>query len=379
MEYFFVPERLKALSWVELNGVCKSILGSQYTLVEKEQFFHLKTNADITFVENIFQKLGGFLKYGVFLDSDINFTQLCENEKVVFGISSYSSKYKMGEVKKLSKKLKDEFVALGRKVRFVLPQDDVFLSTSQILNNKLLENGFEMVLVNERMGKTLGIQDIEGFSLRDYSKPFVDSEMGVLPIKLCRMMINIAGIKQGECLWDPFCGTGNVLLEGLDLGYDVLGSDIDKKSLDGSKKNLQWAIKKFGYKNRAQVFFLDILNPTISKLDIVQNSNLGGIVCEPYMGKPQKRILDEHKAKSLVKQHYSLVQHLFESLEMLNLKKKIKVVVIFPEYRTKNGWVSIEKKLLNFKNTNLIEKDLHWSRENSIIKRLIFVFEYKAK
>ncbi len=379
MEYFFIPGRLKDLSFAELKSVSRYILGYNSPVIDKGEYFILKTDLDSSLVKKVFLRLGGFLKYGIVLDTDVEINDLVSSDKVVFGISSYSSKFHIKEIKDLSRSFKNEFVNIGKKVRFVLPKKEISLSTAQVSKNKLIEDGLELVILNEKMGKTLEIQDIEGFSLRDYSKPFVDSEMGVLPIKLSRIMINLAEIKEGSFLWDPFCGTGNVLLEGLDLGYNVLGSDIDTEGLKGAEKNLKWASNRFNYKKKSKVFYLDVLNPTPSKVNILNNFNIAGIVCEPYMGKPQRKTLEINEANSLLKQHYSLVSGLFKILDNLDMDRKIKVVVIFPEYKTKKGWVSIEKGKINFKNAKLIEKDLHWSRENSIIKRLIFVFEYKFK
>lgn len=379
MEYFFVPGRLRKLSWVELNSVCKNVLGFQYNLTEEKEYFVLKTDLKKSFVEKIFSRLGGFLKYGEVLDNNFEIEKLFDNKKIVFGISSYYEKFCFEDIKKLSYNFKSEFIKTGRKVRFVLPKSDNSLSTSQVLNNRLIPEGIELVLLKNKMGRTLGVQDIESFSVRDYKKPFVDSNMGVLPIKLTRIMINLAQVKYGGCIWDPFCGSGNVLLESLDMGYDVLGSDIDTKALDGAKKNIKWAKKYFKYINNSNLFFLDVQNPTRSKINLLKNYEIDGIVCEPYMGKPQRKALEIHKANSLVEQHYNLVKNLFSVLNNLKFEKPIRVVVVFPEYKTKRNWVSIPKNKLDFKNAKLITKDLHWSRENSIIKRLIFVFEYKSK
>ena len=379
MEYFFVPGRLKKLSLAELNSVCRNILGSQYDITDKGQYFVLKTDFEESFVKEIFSRLGGFLKYGKILDADIDIQNLTDGGKIIFGISSYDDSVGFDEIKKLSHNFKTEFVKTGKKVRFVLPKGEEFLSTSQVLNNKLISEGLELVILKNQMARTLGVQDIESFSTRDYKKPYVDSKMGVLPIKLARIMINLAEIKPQGSLWDPFCGSGNILLEGLDMDYDVLGSDIDENALQGAKKNISWAKKHFKYNSKANLFYLDIQNPTRSKVDILDKSEIGGIACEPYMGKPQRRLLQVNEANSLVRQHLVLVESLFTILNNLNFEKKIKVVVVFPEYKTRKGWVSVKKDQLNFKNAELIQKDLHWSRENSIIKRLIFVFEYKSR
>ena len=39
---------------------------------------------------------------------------------------------------------------------------------------------------------------------------------------------------------DPFCGTGGILLEAGLLGVRIIGSDIEKKMIDGSQKNLEF-------------------------------------------------------------------------------------------------------------------------------------------
>jgi tRNA G10 N-methylase Trm11 len=377
MKYFFLPGRLEDLSWAEFNSVCESTLNVDYKASRLKKYFLLETEYDD--IPKLFSRLGGCIKCGVFLEKDLDVKELSDKKKVIFGISSYTQKISLRDIKKLSQNFKEEFSKSGIKVRFVLPREGNSLSSAQVLNHNLLNDGFELVLFENEMGKTLAIQDIESFSARDYDKPFVDSKMGVLPVKLARMMVNMAGLVEGQTLWDPFCGSGNVLLEGLDLGYNVLGSDIDAKSLEGTKSNVDWAKNKFGYKNASNIFYLDILNISQSKLDIVKKGNIDGIVCEPYMGEPQRNVIEFGFAQKLVKQHYVLVEALFKALDELDIGKKINVVVVFPSYKTKDGWICIEDDALNFKNTKLKVRDLHWSRINSIIKRLIFVFEYSGK
>jgi tRNA (guanine10-N2)-dimethyltransferase len=66
----------------------------------------------------------------------------------------------------------------------------------------------------------------------------------LLPItlhpKIARALVNLAGVKKQEILLDPFCGTGGILLEAGLLGIDIIGSDIDKKMIDGCRKNLEY-------------------------------------------------------------------------------------------------------------------------------------------
>jgi len=73
---------------------------------------------------------------------------------------------------------------------------------------------------------------------RGHLRPFL------LPItlhpKIARALVNLSGVKKQETLLDPFCGTGGILIEAGLLGIHVIGSDIDKKVIDGCRKNLEF-------------------------------------------------------------------------------------------------------------------------------------------
>ena len=57
--------------------------------------------------------------------------------------------------------------------------------------------------------------------------------------KLARAMINLIGLKEGETVCDPFCGTGTTLLEAESMGIRAIGVDFDEKMYDISKENLK--------------------------------------------------------------------------------------------------------------------------------------------
>ena len=56
--------------------------------------------------------------------------------------------------------------------------------------------------------------------------------------KLCRAMINLSGLKEGDTVCDPFCGTGTTLLEAEAMGIHSIGIDFDGKMYEISKENL---------------------------------------------------------------------------------------------------------------------------------------------
>ena len=57
--------------------------------------------------------------------------------------------------------------------------------------------------------------------------------------KLTRLMINLIGLKKGETVCDPFCGTGTTLLEAESMGIHGIGLDFDEKMCEIAKANLK--------------------------------------------------------------------------------------------------------------------------------------------
>ena len=57
--------------------------------------------------------------------------------------------------------------------------------------------------------------------------------------KLTRVMLNLIGLKKGETVCDPFCGTGTTLVEAESMGIHAIGLDFDEKMCKMSKENLK--------------------------------------------------------------------------------------------------------------------------------------------
>lgn len=137
----------------------------------------------------------------------------------------------------------------------IVPNQVAELSTAQVYHNHLTdERGAEIVLVKARDGstivaRTVAVQDIDSYTLRDRGRPKRDARVGMLPPKLAQIIINLA---VGSALpspsftvLDPFCGTGVVLIETLLMGYSSMGSDIDQRMIDYTSANLTWAATTF--------------------------------------------------------------------------------------------------------------------------------------
>jgi tRNA (guanine10-N2)-dimethyltransferase len=84
--------------------------------------------------------------------------------------------------------------------------------------------------------------------------------------KLARALVDLSSIKENETLFDPFCGTGGILLEAGLIGVKVIGSDIEDKMIEGCKKTLDfYKIKNY------KLFCSDIgdIDRHINKVDAI--------------------------------------------------------------------------------------------------------------
>ena len=61
---------------------------------------------------------------------------------------------------------------------------------------------------------------------------------GVMMPRMARTLVNIAGVRQGDYVLDPFCGTGGILIEAGMLGATNVGCDFDPEMVQGSRQNV---------------------------------------------------------------------------------------------------------------------------------------------
>jgi len=57
--------------------------------------------------------------------------------------------------------------------------------------------------------------------------------------RIARALVNLARVKKGDTVLDPFCGTGGILIEASLMGMKAMGSDINEEMVGGCRKNLQ--------------------------------------------------------------------------------------------------------------------------------------------
>lgn len=392
-QYFFEAGSFQDLSYAELVTVF-NLYGVNKDYIQRftDKIFIVK-NKDVSeeVVTKIFNRLGGFVRYGYLIDQMDTFLteQIAKGTKITFGVSILGISNTQDHIflRKLSGEIKDELKKNSIPSRFVRPLNrEIELNAAQVRKNEIVDKGFELCIIkNEReeiYGCTMGVQDIDSFAMRDYDRPYTDVKMGTLPPKLARMMINMTSLKEG-IIWDPFCGSGTIPVEASVLGFDVLGSDVDANALEYTEKNIEWASDKGLIGNiKYDIFPLDVKEPDSKTVSKIRKTGVSAVVCEPFMGPPQKNIIFASRADIFLKRVKELYIALFDILEEVT-HEGFMVVMIIPSYKTSWGWKTIGVRDIVGKRWEVLNtqlsggRDLKWSRKNSIITRNIFILRRK--
>ena len=169
--------------------------------------------------------------------------------KIQLGISTYGLRVAPRQLTAAGLELKKALRNAGYSVRLVPNQEELALSSAQVLHNHLSgERGLELLLIRHHnqtvVARTTNVQDITAYARRDQGRPKRDAFVGMLPPKLAQTIINLATgplpPREDTVVLDPFCGTGVILQEALLMGYGAYGTDLEPRMIDYSRENLAW-------------------------------------------------------------------------------------------------------------------------------------------
>lgn len=357
--YGFILGTNHSLCKVEICTVLKN-KAVDFEIVEaSEEILIIETKEEFKLEINDFGSTAKLVKFYPKLEDIV--LELANNIKsITFGISIVNGGGKFKQLNDLyyssnsiGREVMNEFKSYGIKSGF-LPIKDRMLSTVSVNENLLKEKGFELILVSAKdksyYGKTLSVQDYEGYSKRDFGRPERDDKSGMVPPKIAKMMINLASQEKQARLLDPFCGGGTFLQEEILLGYEnVMGSDLDIKAVERSKKNLGWMFKD--------------KNISVSSVDVLKLSarfkEIDAIITEPFLGSERLHIMNRDQVFRERQKLEIFYADFFVELKKV-LKPDGKIVIIFPVIRYKNEFLyldildKIEK--IGFKRLNYCEE-----------------------
>jgi len=96
------------------------------------------------------------------------------------------------------------------------------------------------VLLSDRLHIyiTRHVVDRSSFEERKVAERPFFSPISLHP-RYARALVNLTGVRRGERLLDPFCGTGGILIEAASIGVRAVGSDISPDMVEGCKSNMR--------------------------------------------------------------------------------------------------------------------------------------------
>ncbi len=225
------------------------------------------------------------------LEQEVSDYLATTGEKVTFAVAELGRDH----LSPLSvNRIKSELEKQGLKARYI--EGSRRGLSAAVLSHKA--KVIEIVIMNDQthtyLTRTMAVQNIDAWSFRDRGKPYADRRKGMLPPKVARMMLNIAlgtlkSDKPAPVVYDPFCGTGTVLLEAILKDCRILGSDVDPDSVNGTRTNIEWFIKNLeespeSVQKIAQPVVVtgDVTRVALQQLRVPADC----IVTEPFLGKP---------------------------------------------------------------------------------------------
>ena len=255
------------------------------------------------------------------------------------------------------------------------------LPTALLLHKAYVQ---EIVLIGSNtgtfLGKTIAVQDIDEWTNVDRNKPYSDRKKGMLPPKVARMMVNwaLADVPEdgNPVLYDPFCGSGTILLEAMALGKTkLIGSDLDPDAVTGTRQNIEWYSREKDIVVDAKVHVGEVskVTPT-TEVDL--------IVTEPYLGKPRP---NPAKVPYIIKGLEKLYKGAFKHWATL-LADGAQIVIVMPtiEVESKSGKktvYSLEKFIDSLRNLGYTTTSdpVEYYRSQAIVKRSIYKLQYNKE
>ncbi|MEM2780178.1 MAG: DNA methyltransferase [Candidatus Bathyarchaeia archaeon] len=260
--FFLLSGEHETLPTAELKAILEAE-GYSYRVLEKLDQV-LRIEADIKCVEAAKRRAA--------------LTRLC-------GLEIFTCKAELSEaVKAIRSTNIDKFVKSGETFAVRIKHAK---SHAKEVNGMALERKLGEIILNTTENVRVNLQNpkktftgiltddklVFGLKLADMPpKPFMDRRPkkkpffhpSAMPPKLARCMVNLAKPKSGDLVFDPFCGTGSILIEAALIGCRVLGFDIQRRMVKGSRENLAY----FGIEPEGLIV-ADAENPPVKNVDAV--------------------------------------------------------------------------------------------------------------
>lgn len=127
-----------------------------------------------------------------------------------------------------------------RKVRLLRPKGDELLS-EQVVSRHALDVIAFPYRGGFGLGPTAWVPDSVPMRQTGTRRPVPHPDIALSP-RLARTLVNIAGLRPGQTILDPFCGAGTILIEAYAKSLRCLGLDSSASRVQQARENLRWSV-----------------------------------------------------------------------------------------------------------------------------------------
>lgn len=352
MKYIFFLGRTPELSAAEIRLMLKKNEVRYETLFFLEKFLIIDSKDGIN-AEEMLVQMGGTIKISQILGEFKNLNEATaaarsavdeliearETKKIIGYNIYFNEKTEKDKANAVSSALNDFFTSLKKElsevssIRLVYPDDSGNISSVSAIKNKFQKKGisFDFIFFPGKiiLSKLLAIQDIQSYSSRDYGRPLRDAKIGMTPPKLAQIMINLAGLRDGETVYDPFCGIGTIMQEALLNDYRVIGSDANSQQVEKCKTNLEWISKQYVLKYPDYKVFQSDAAYAFKK---IRGNSINAIVTETTLGPVYAKTPNIGTVKQNFREIEKLYLRFFQNARII-LQNGGRVVFSVPAYQ----------------------------------------------
>ena len=268
-----------------------------------------------------------------------------------------------------------------KSIRFVnnnFKNIDSVVTKKQILNKWWVE--FTVIENREKncfsLLKTISVQDVDSYWLRDYEKPARSAKVWMLPPKLAQILINLAWEKKS--IWDPFVWTWTILMEWFLMWVNELyWSDISEEMLKMSKINTDWISQDF-----EEHWLAPIASEWELKIEIFEHNaseknkiKADVIATEWYLWIP----LEDCATQNFVDTNDKILAKIWEwALENFAenwIKKVVFCLPCYPDKKGKRFFCEKTLEIIKESKYNTLAQNLVYWRKGQFVHREIIVLE----
>lgn len=256
------------------------------------------------------------------------------------------------------------------------------VSPAAVKKAGLLEEGYDICLFTNGTTRFIGftdaVQDPDAWTLRDMSRPFRDAKNGMLPPKLARLLVNLAGADTNRHLLDPFCGSGTIPMEASLLGYrKITGSDIDRQQVQDTEGNMRWLADRGLIPHEALAAMRFVVSAAAFAHTRISDP-VDVIVTEGYLGTP----LRGRESQETLEREALAIEDIWKEAfpTLANLQPSGGILVgIWPIFRSPEGEILVdaEEAAEQAGYAFVGPKDLVYARPEQFVQRRIIILKKK--